>query len=168
MALALFAIFLASSASAQTSRRSDRYSDRLIDIKLSEITLNSIDFRSQKAKLNLILEITNSILPISIKDLDYRLRLYGLDTIAGSQDGEIKLGGRRGARIDLPLEVNLKSIPGVIWSAFSNGGKLKFDLDTAFTLPLIIFEHRFDKSLSGEVPLRSLVDAAQIIRARGL
>jgi hypothetical protein len=166
--LALFATFLVSSASAQTSRRSDRYSDRLIDIKLSEITLNSIDFRTQKAKMKLSIEIANSILPISIKDFDYRLSLYGLDTISGSQNGEIKLGGRRGSHIELPLEVNLKSIPGVIWSAFSNGGKLKFDLDTAFTLPLIIFERRFDKSLSGEVPLRSLVDAAQIIRARGL
>jgi hypothetical protein len=168
MAVALFATFLVSSASAQTSRRSDPYSDKLINIKLSEITLNSIDFRAQKAKLNLSIEIANSILPLSIKDFDYRLSLYGLDTISGSQDGEIKLGGRRGSRIELPLEVNLKSIPGVIWSAFSNGGKLKFDLDTAFTLPLIIFERRFDKSLSGEVPLRSLVDAAQIIRARGV
>ncbi len=168
MVLALSLAFLVSNASAQTSRRSGGYTDKLIDIKLSEITLESIDFRSQRARMNLILEISNSILPISIKDFDYRLSLYGLDTISGTHDGEMKLGGRRGSRIDLPLEVNLRSIPGVIWSAFTNGGKLKFDLDTAFTLPLIIFERRFDKSLSGEVPLKSLVDAAQILRARGL
>lgn len=172
LVLALLMTFLVSGAGAQTNRRSDRrsggYADKLIDIRLSEITLESIDFRGQRAMMKLGLEISNSILPISIKDFDYRLSLYGLDTISGSQDGEIKLGGRRGSRVDLPLEVNLRSIPGVIWSAFNNGGKLKFDLETAFTLPLIIFERRFDKSFSGEVPLRSLVDAASILRARGL
>ncbi|HXG93752.1 MAG TPA: hypothetical protein VNN73_15515, partial [Blastocatellia bacterium] len=73
-----------------------------------------------------------------------------------------------GSRVNLPLVVNLRSIPGVVWSAFTNHGRLKFDLDTAFTLPLFVFEKRFDKSFSGEVPLRSVVDAASILRARRL
>jgi hypothetical protein len=66
----------------------------------------------------------------------------------------------------LPVVVNLRSIPNVVWSAFSNRGQVQYELDTGFTLPLYVFERRFDKSFSGEVPLRSLVDAASILRAQ--
>jgi hypothetical protein len=159
---------LAASASAQGRRSSDRYSDRLVDIDLSEVILESIDFRDQTARLSLALEIKNPFIPLRLKDFEYRLRLYGLEAIEGFHDGEMKLGGKGGSQVNLPLVVNLRSIPGVIWSAFSNGGRLKFDLDTAFTLPLLVFEKRFDKSFSGEVPLKTLVDAATILRARGI
>jgi hypothetical protein len=164
--MSLLLAVMAASAPAQTRRASSRYGDKLIDLKVAEVVLESIDFSNQTARLSVGLEITNSLIPISLKDFDYRLRLYGLETIEGGYDGTMKLGGKQGSRVNLPLEVNLRSIPGVVWSAFSNRGKLKFDLDTAFTLPLLVFEKRFDKSFSGEVPLKSLVDAASILRAR--
>ncbi len=66
----------------------------------------------------------------------------------------------------MPVVVNLRSIPNVVWSAFSNRGQVRYEFDTAFTLPLYVFERRFDKSFAGEVPLRSLVDAASIMRAQ--
>jgi Late embryogenesis abundant protein len=159
---------LASSAPAQSRRSSSRYGDKLFNIKVSEVTLEAIDFRDQTARMNVALDITNALLPISLKDFDYRLRLYGLDLIEGSHDGLMKIGGRNGSRIDLPIEVNLRSIPSIVWGAFTNRGRLKFDLDTAFTLPLFVFEKRFDKSISGEVPLKSVVDAASVLRARRL
>jgi hypothetical protein len=168
LAAALLITVFASSAAAQSRRQPGRYSDKLIDVNLSEVTLEAIDFRDQSARMSVALDITNALLPISLKDFDYRLRLYGLDLIEGSYDGLMKLGGRNGSRINLPIKVNLRSIPSVIWSAFTNRGRLKFDLDTAFTLPLFVFEKRFDKSFSGEVPLKSLVDAASILRARTL
>jgi hypothetical protein len=168
LAAALFMTVFASSVPAQSRRSSSRYADRLVDINLSEVTLEAIDFRDQSARMNVALDITNALLPISLKDFDYSLRLYGLDLIEGSYDGLMKLGGRNGSRINLPVRVNLRSIPSVVWSAFTNRGRLKFDLDTAFTLPLFVFEKRFDKSFSGEVPLKSLVDAASILRASRL
>jgi hypothetical protein len=70
--------------------------------------------------------------------------------------------------VNLPLTVHLRSIPNVVWSAFTNRGRLRYELDSAFTLPLFITEKRFDQNFSGEVPLRSLVDAASILRARRL
>jgi hypothetical protein len=157
----------AASAQAQGRRSPERYADRLVDINLSEVILESIDFRDQTARMSLGIEIKNPFIPLRLKDFEYRLRLFGLEAIEGFHDGEMKLGGKGGSRINLPLVVNLRSIPGVVWSAFSNRGRLKFDLDTAFTLPLIVFEKRFDKSFSGEVPLKTLVDAASILRARG-
>jgi LEA14-like dessication related protein len=167
LAIALAAIVFASSAAAQTRRTPTRYTDKLIKFNVSEITLESIDFRNQTAMMGIRLEISNP-LPIKLKDFDYSLRLYGLETIAGNYDGEMKLGGKNGSVINLPVEINLRSIPGVIWTAFKNRGRLKFDLDTAFTLPLFVFEKRFDKSFSGEVPLKSLVDAATMLRASRL
>ena len=158
----------AANAPAQSRRSPDRYADRLVDINLSEVTLESIDFRDQTARMNLGLEIKNPFIPLRLKNFEYRLRLFGLETIEGFHDGEMKLGGKDSSLINLPVTVNLRSIPNVVWSAFTNGGRLKFDLDTAFTLPLIVFEKRFDKSFSGEVPLKTLVDAASILRARGI
>ena len=137
-----------------------------VQIKLGEITLESIDFRNQTARLNLGLDVANGILPVNLKDFDYRLRLAERDVIEGSHEGTLKIGGRRASRVNLPVTVHLRSVPGVVWSAFTNRGRLKYDLDSAFTLPLFVTEKRFDQSLSGEVPLKSVVDAASILRAR--
>ena len=166
LALALlFVAMFATGASAQTRRSTDRIGGDLVSMKLNEITLESIDFRDQTARLNLGLDISTPI-PVSLKDFDYRLSLFDQDVIEGSYGGSMKLGGRRGAQFNLPIVVHLRSIPNVVWSAFSNRGQVRYDLDTAFTLPLYVFERRFDKSFSGEVPLRSLVDAASILRAQ--
>lgn len=137
-----------------------------VRIKLGEITLESIDFRNQTATINLGLDVANGILPVNLKDFDYRLRLAERDVIEGRHAGTLKIGGRRASRVSLPVTVHLRSVPGVVWSAFTNRGRLRYDLDSAFTLPLFVTEKRFDQSLSGEVPLKSVVDAASILRAR--
>jgi hypothetical protein len=168
VAVALGLIIFAATTPAQNRRSTDRYSDKLINIDVSEIVLEAIDFRDQTARMNVGLDITNALIPISLKDFEYRLRLYGLEAIEGSYDGLMKIGSKRGSRINLPLTVNLRSIPQVVWAAFKNRGRISFDLDTAFTLPLYVFEKRFDKSFSGEVPLKTLVDAATLLRASKL
>ncbi|HEV2799078.1 MAG TPA: hypothetical protein VGW12_01200 [Pyrinomonadaceae bacterium] len=161
----LFVSAFAGSATAQTRRSTDRLGNDLVSMRLNEITLEAIDFRDQTARLNLGLDISTPI-PVSLKDFDYRLRLFDTEVIEGNYGGALKLGGRRGAQLDLPVVVNLRSIPNVVWSAFSNRGQVRYEFDTAFTLPLYVFERRFDKSFAGEVPLRSLVDAASILRAQ--
>ncbi len=168
VAVALGLIIFAATTPAQSRKSTDRYGEKLISIDVSEIVLEAIDFRDQTARMNVGLDITNALIPISLKDFEYRLRLYGLEAIEGSHDGLMKIGSKRGSRINLPITVNLRSIPQVIWSAFKNRGRISFDLDTAFTLPLFLFEKRFDKSFSGEVPLKTLVDAATLLRASKL
>ena len=139
-----------------------------VQIKVGEITLESIDFREQTADLNIGLDVANGLIPVSLKDFDYRLRLADRDVIEGTHDGTLKVGGRRASRVNLPVTVHLRSIPSVVWSAFTNQGRLRYELDSAFTLPLFVTERRFDQSFSGEVPLRTVVDAASILRARRL
>ena len=137
-----------------------------VQVKVGEITLESIDFRNQTADLTVGFDVANGLIPVNLKDFDYRLRLADRDVIDGSHTGTLKIGGRRASRVNLPVTVHLRSIPNIVWSAFTNRGRLRYDLDSAFTLPLFVTEKRFDQSFSGEVPLRSLVDAAQILRAR--
>ena len=137
-----------------------------VQVKVGEITLESIDFRNQTANLTVGFDVANGLIPVNLKDFDYRLRLADSDVIDGSHSGTLKIGGRRASRVNLPVTVHLRSIPNIVWSAFTNRGRLRYDLDSAFTLPLFVTEKRFDQSFSGEVPLRSLVDAAQILRAR--
>ena len=163
--LLLLVLAFAASTPAQTRRSTDRLGNDLVSMKLNEITLEAINFRDQTARLNLGLGISTPV-PVSLKDFDYRLSLFNQDMIEGRYDGSMKLGGRRGAQFNLPVVVNLRSIPNVVWSAFSNRGQVQYQLDTGFTLPLYVFERRFDKSFSGEVPLRTLVDAASILQAQ--
>jgi len=137
-----------------------------VQVKVGEITLESIDFRNQTANLTVGFDVANGLIPVSLKDFDYRLRLADQDVIDGSHYGTLKIGGRKASRVNLPVTVHLRSIPNVVWSAFTNRGRLRYDLDSSFTLPLFVTEKRFDQSFSGEVPLRSLVDAASILRAR--
>ncbi len=170
IALALVTFGFAQETSAQL-RLPDlgRIGDAVnVQLKVGEITLESIDFRNQTANLNVGLDVANGLIPVSLKDFDYRLRLGDQDLIEGSHDGTLKVGGKRASRVNLPVTVHLRSIPGVVWSAFTNRGRLGYELDSAFTLPLFITEKRFDQNFSGEVPLRSLVDAASILRARGM
>jgi hypothetical protein len=166
-ALALFLFVLTLGVAAQAQGRSpiERLGGKLVDVKVGELTLESIDFRNQTARLSLGLEVSNSLVPVTLKDFDYRLRLAGQDAIEGTHDGALKIGGRKGSRVNLPVVVHLRSIPGVVWSAFRNQGRIGYELDSGFTVPLFITERRFDQSFAGEVPLRTLVDAATILRA---
>ena len=172
LAVLLVTIFVSNGSSSQTQAQMrlpdlGRIGDAVnVQVKVSEITLDSIDFRNQSAKLTVGFDVANGLVPVSLKDFDYRLRLADRDVIDGSHEGTLKIGGRRASRVNLPVTVKLRSIPAVVWSAFTNHGRLKYDLDSAFTLPLFVTEKRFDQSFSGEVPLKSLVDAASILRAR--
>ena len=165
LALLLFVLTLGVAAQAQGRSTVERWGGKLVDIKLGELTLESIDFRDQTARLNLGLDISNSLVPVTLKDFDYSLRLAGQDAIEGTYNGALKIGGRKGSRVNLPVVVHLRSIPGVVWSAFRNQGRVDYELESGFTVPLLITERRFDQSFSGEVPLRTLVDAASILRA---
>ena len=168
LAVLLCLLALASGVSAQSRRQADRLGDKLVDINVGEITLEAIDFRDQTARMNVALDISNSLMPIKLKDFEYRLSLFNQQTIEGSYNGTMKIGGRKPSRINLPVVLNLRSIPGVVWSAFSNRGQVRYQLDAGFTVPLFIMNKRFDQSFAGEVPLKSLVDAASILRARRL
>jgi hypothetical protein len=165
LAVALFVVAFAAGAQAQGRSPVERWGGKLVDIKVGELTLESIDFREQTARLSLGLDVANGLVPVTLKDFDYRLRLAGQDAIEGTHYGDLKIGGRKGSRVNLPLTVHLRSIPNVVWSAFRNQGRIDYELDSGFTVPLFITEKRFDQSFAGEVPLRSLVDAASIIRA---
>jgi LEA14-like dessication related protein len=171
-AVVLGIVVVASGATVQTQAQMrlpdlGRIGDAVnVQVKVGEITLESIDFRNQTANLTVGFDVANGLIPVNLKDFDYRLRLADSDVIDGSHTGTLKIGGRRASRVNLPVTVHLRSIPNIVWSAFTNRGRLRYDLDSAFTLPLFVTEKRFDQSFSGEVPLRSLVDAAQILRAR--
>ncbi len=165
LAAVLFVFTLAAGAQAQGRGQVERLGGRLINIKVGELTLESIDFRDQTARLSLGLDVSNGLVPVTLKDFDYRLRLAGQETIEGTHYGDLRIGGRKSSRVNLPLTVHLRSIPNVVWQAFRNQGRVGYELDSGFTVPLFITEKRFDQSFAGEVPLRSLVDAATIIRA---
>jgi hypothetical protein len=167
LAAAFFVLALAAGAQAQRIPV-ERLGGQLVKFKVGELTLESVDFRDQTARLSLGLDVSNGLLPVSLKDFEYNLRLNGEETISGTHGGELRVGGRRASRVNLPVVVHLRSIPGAVWSAFRNRGRVQYDLDTGFTLPLFVTERRFDQSFSGEVPLRTLVDAATILRASNM
>ena len=158
---ALLVLALAAGAAAQVRGAAGN----LVQIEVGDITLERIDFRDQTAHMSVGLDVSNGLIPVSLKDFDYRLRLFDQDFVDGRYDGTMKIG-RQGSRIELPVVLNLRSVPNVVWNAFSNRGNVRYELDAGFTLPLFIFNKRVQANFDGEVPLRSLVDAATILRAR--
>ena len=78
VAIAVALVVFATTMPAQNRKSTDRYSDKLISINVAEIVLEAINFRDQTARMNIALDITNALIPISLKDFEYRLRLYGL------------------------------------------------------------------------------------------
>ena len=165
LAAALLVFAVAASAEAQRLPGVERLGGQLVKFKVGELTLESVDFRNQTATLSLGLDVSNGLLPVTLRDFDYSLRLNGQETLSGVHDGDLRVGGRRAERVNLPVVVHLRAIPGAVWSAFRNRGRVQYELGTGFTVPLFVTERRFDQSFSGEVPLRSLVDAATILRA---
>lgn len=170
LALAILA-FAPQQAEAQQRRlpkvNIGNFGSNMVKMKVGDITLNRINFRNQTADLTVGLDVANTFIPVNLKDFDYRVRLYESEFIEGSY-GDLRLNGKRSTRLNLPVTVNLRSVPQVIWQAFRNRGNIRYELDTGFTLPLYVTEKRFDKSFNGEVPLKSLVDAASILRASQL
>ncbi|MDQ4120772.1 MAG: LEA type 2 family protein [Acidobacteriota bacterium] len=163
----LFALAFSGEAYGQKRLPNVEVGSRLVKMNVGEITLERIDFRNQTAQMSIALDVSNSFIPVNLKDFDYRLNLYGDEFIEGNY-GDLRLNGNRPTRLNLPVTVNLRSIPSVVWQAFKNRGQIRYQLDTGFTLPLYFTEKRFDKSFAGEVPLKSLVDAASILRASQL
>ncbi|HYY42887.1 MAG TPA: LEA type 2 family protein [Pyrinomonadaceae bacterium] len=155
-------VALAASASAQGQRAAGN----LVDIKVSDVTLEAVNFRDQTARMSVGLDISNGLVPVKLKDFDYRLRLFNEDFIDGRYDGTMKIGGKQASRVSLPVTLSLRSVPNIVWNAFSNRGQVSYQLDAGFTIPLFIFNKRVQANFDGEVPLRSLVDAATILRAR--
>src|SRR3712207_4832929 len=102
LAAALFVLALAAGAQAQGRSTAERLGGRLVNIKVGELTLESIDFRNQTATLSLGLDVSNGLVPVTLKDFDYRLRLAGQETIEGTHYGDLKIGGRKSSRVKLP------------------------------------------------------------------
>ena len=164
LVLTVFAFAFSCGAAAQNRLPKIDVGSSLVKMKVGDITLESINFNNQTARMSIGLDIQNTFVPVNLKDFDYRLSLFNQDVIEGNY-GDLKLNGRKPTRLNLPVTVNLRSIPGVLWTAFHSRGQIKYSLDTGFTLPLYVTEKRFDKNFAGEVPLKSLVDAATILRA---
>ncbi len=165
--LMFFALAFGGEAFGQRRLPNIDVGSRLVKMKVGEITLERIDFRNQTARMSVALDVSNTFVPVNLKDFDYRLNLYNSELLEGNY-GDLRLNGNRPTRLNLPVMVNLRSIPNVVWQAFKNRGQIRYQLNTGFTLPLYFTEKRFDKSFDGEVPLKSLVDAASILRASQL
>lgn len=160
----LLTFFFSTESFAQNRFPNIDVSSRLVKMNVAEITLETINFRNQTANLSVAVDVSKTLIPVSLKDFDYRLNLYNSEILEGNY-GDLRLNGNRATRLNLPVTVNLGSIPGVVWQAFRNRGSIRYQLDAGFTLPLYVTEKRFDKTFAGEVPLKSLVDAASILRA---
>src|SRR5687768_2798775 len=90
LAVALFVLTLGVAAQAQGRSPIERWGGKLFDVKVGEVTLESIDFRDQTARLSLGLE-TSGVVPVTLKDFDYRLRLAGEDAIQGTYGGDLRI-----------------------------------------------------------------------------
>src|SRR3712207_9181630 len=68
LALAFFVAALGVAAQAQGRVDVGRLGGSLVKLKVGELTLESIDFRDQTARLSLGLDVSNGLVPVTLKD----------------------------------------------------------------------------------------------------
>jgi LEA14-like dessication related protein len=128
--------------------------DKKPNIKLKGIALKHLDVTSLVADITVALEIDNPGPAFTIKDASYRLKLNEQDAAEGKHDKEINVPAESNITVDLPLTVNLAALPGVTWSAITDGLKLNYELATEFNVPLLaMFNHKVKRSFNGTLPL---------------
>jgi LEA14-like dessication related protein len=128
--------------------------DKKLNVRLKGITLKRLDVTSLLAGAVVALEIENPGPAFTIKEASYRLKLNDQDAAEGKDDEEINVPAESSVIVELPLTVNLAALPGVTWSALTDGLKLNYDLAAEFNVPrLAIFNHKLKTSFNGTLPI---------------
>jgi LEA14-like dessication related protein len=144
---AMFLLILALTGAAQAE-------DKKPNIKLKGIALKHLDVTSLVAETTVALEIENPGPAFTIKEASYRLKLNDHDAAEGKHDEEINVPAESNITVDLPLTLNLAALPGVTWSAITDGLKLNYELATEFDVPpLAMFKHKLKASFNGTLPI---------------
>ncbi|HKP12865.1 MAG TPA: LEA type 2 family protein [Blastocatellia bacterium] len=131
-----------------------RADDRKPSVKLKGIALKRLDVKSLVADTVASIEIENPGPAFTVKEASYRLKLNDRDAAEGKHDGEIDVPAESSITVDLPLTVNLAALPGVTWSAVTDGLKLSYELATEFDVPVLaLFDRNVKTSFSGTLPI---------------
>lgn len=131
-----------------------RAEDKKLNVTLKGIALKHLDVTSLVADTTVALEIDNPGPAFTIKAASYRLKLNDQEAAEGSRDEEINVPAESTVTVDFPLTVNLAALPGVTWSALTDGLKLNYELATEFDVPLLaMFGHKLKTSFNGTLPI---------------
>lgn len=132
-------------------------SDKAPRVTLKGVSVKQVNWTSGTADTLVSLEVENPGPEVKIKDVRYRLKLNGQDAAEGKRDDDVRLPAASTTTVEVPLTVNLLAIPGVAWGALSSGLKLRYDLETELTVPVLgLFNHRVKTTFGGDLPLGDL------------
>ncbi len=128
--------------------------DKKPDAQLKRVTINSIDWWNQTADAVVTVEITNPAIAMRVKDVGYHLRLNGARVAEGKLDREIHISAASTTDVDLPVTVNLRSLPAAVWNMLTGGLSLRYEVEAEYALSVFgINTERMKTSFSGDVPV---------------
>ena len=120
-------------------------------IELKGVTVKGIDLQKKTADTTISVEIHNPGSSFKVKDVSYRLKLNGKHIAEGKYKDEIRIPSNSSAVVEVPLTVSIQEIPGLAWSTVAGGFAVRYDLETAFTVPVMaLFNRKMTTSFSGE------------------
>lgn len=122
------------------------------------MSIEHVDWAKGTADTKLHLEIENAGPAFKIKDLSYTLKLNDKQAATGKYDRDVVVPAHSSATFELPVTVDLTTLPGVAWKIISGGFEIRYELETEFTLPIFpSLNPRIKKSIGGNFSLEATV-----------
>jgi LEA14-like dessication related protein len=154
-ALAAVVIFLSASAALAAE-------DKKLQVALKGVDLTRIYLSTHSADATVGVVIDNPGSGFKVKNLRYRLKLNGDYVAEGQHKEEIEVRKASVTTVEMPVTIDLLAIPGVTWRSISGGFKLRYDVETEFSVPVFAFyNHKVKTTFSGEVPLSTALRSLQ-------
>lgn len=122
-------------------------------VHLKGVSVEGIDWNNRSAKTTLSIAIDNPGPAFKLRDLSYRLKLNDAQAAEGRYDPPIEVPAQATATFELPCNVDLSALPGVAWAIITGGFDVHYELETEFTVPLVMLNPRIKTSVGGDLSL---------------
>lgn len=128
--------------------------DKKRRVELKQVTINRLDLLQRRVEATVRVEIKNPGSSFKINSVSYRLKLNGTDAAEGKYKKKINVPAASTITLDVPISVSLVALPAIAMGASPAGFKLRYELWTEFTVPVMIFFSRKVKTtITGDLPL---------------
>ncbi len=132
---------------------------KVVGIRLEALHLTTAD-------LLVAVEVTNPNPSVTLTNLAYRVKLNGVPSGEGKYGEKLTLPDKGKMALDLPVTVDLTSLPGVGVEGVLAGVKLEYHVTAEFDVSLFIFKKHVTRALAGKVPVSALLPRVTLPRLR--
>jgi LEA14-like dessication related protein len=127
-------------------------------VVLKDINFDKFDLWKKTVEMIAVVEIKSPGVALKLRDVNYKLKLNDNPVAEGQYEQDVELPATGETEIKLPFTLDLTSLPGVTWDMITESFTLRYEIETAFTIPLFAaLNHTQKTSFKGDLPLGEAV-----------